>query len=68
MKKYRPVIMPRVRDIFNETINDKTKYQVDIDNDYGIFGWCTIPSKAMVDMQYNEDSLIVPSSYEVKFQ
>ena len=64
VKKYRPVIMPNVRDIFNDCINDKTKYEVDRDNDYGIFGWCTIPSKTMVNMQYNEQALVVPSSYD----
>ena len=63
VKKYRPVIMPKVRDIFDDCINDKTKYEVDKDNDYGVFGWCTIPSKTMVDMEYNERALIVPSSY-----
>ena len=56
--------MPNVRDIFNDCINDKTKYEVDRDNDYGIFGWCTIPSKTMVNMQYNEQALVVPSSYD----
>ena len=35
-----------------------------MDNDYGIFGWCTIPSKTMVNMEYNEHALIVPSSYD----
>ena len=64
VKKYRPVVMPKVRDIFNDCVNDKTKYEVDRDNDYGVFGWCTIPSKTMVNMEYNEDSLIVPSSYD----
>lgn len=64
VKKYRPIVMPNVRDIFNDCINDKTKYEVDRDNDYGVFGWCTIPSKTMVNMQYNEQALVVPSSYD----
>jgi hypothetical protein len=64
VKKYRPIVMPNVRDIFNDCINDKTKYEVDRDNDYGIFGWCTIPSKTMVNMEYNEQAIIVPSSYD----
>ena len=64
VKKYRPIIMPNVRDIFNDCVNDKTKYQVDVDNDYGVFGWCTIPSKTMVNMEYNEQAIIVPSSYD----
>ena len=64
VKKYRPVIMPNVRDIFNDCINDSTKYEADRDNDYGVFGWCTIPSKTMVNMEYNEQSIIVPSSYD----
>lgn len=64
VKKYRPVIVPNVRDIFNDCINNSTKYQVDVDNDYGVFGWCTIPSKTMVNMEYNEQSIIVPSSYD----
>lgn len=64
VKKYRPIVMPKVRDIFNDCINDKSKFQVDLDNDYGIFGWCTIPSKTMVNMEYNEQSIIVPSSYD----
>lgn len=64
VKKYRPVIMPNVRDIFNDCINDSTKYEVDRDNDYGVFGWCSIPSKTMVNMEYNEESIIVPSSYD----
>ena len=56
--------MPKVRDIFNDCVNDKTKYECDIDNDYGVFGWNTVPSKTMVDMQYNEESLYVPSTYD----
>ena len=64
VKKYRPIIMPDVRYIFNDCVNNKTKYEVDRDNDYGVFGWCTIPSKTMVNMQYNEESIIVPSSYD----
>ena len=64
MKKYRPIIVPKVREIFNKCINDYTKYDVDVNNDYGVFGWCTIPSKTMVNMQYNEQSIIVPSSYD----
>jgi hypothetical protein len=64
VKKYRPIIMPGVRDVFNDCVNNKTKYDVDRDNDYGVFGWCTIPSKTMVNMEYNEQSIIVPSSYD----
>lgn len=64
VKKYRPVIMPDVRDIFNDCVNDNTKYEADVNNDYGFFGWCTIPSKTMVNMEYNEESIIVPSSYD----
>lgn len=64
VKKYRPIVMPNVRDIFNDCVNNKTKYEVDVDNDYGVFGWCTIPSKTMVNMQYNEQAIIVPSSYD----
>jgi hypothetical protein len=64
VKKYRPVIMPNVRDIFNDCVNDSTKYEVDMNNDYGVFGWCTIPSKTMVNMEYNEQAIIVPSSYD----
>lgn len=64
VKKYRPIVMPKVRDIFNNCANDKTKYECDIDNDYGVFGWNTVPSKTMVDMQYNEESLYVPSTYD----
>lgn len=29
-----------------------------------MFGWCTIPSKTMVNMEYNEGALYVPSSYD----
>ena len=64
VKKYRPLVMPNVRDIFNLCQGSTTKYQADIDNDYGVFGWCTIPSKTMVDMEYNEQAIIVPSSYD----
>ena len=64
VKKYRPIVMPNVRDIFNDCMNDKSKYDVDKDNDYGVFGWSTIPSKVMVNMQYNEQSIVVPSSYD----
>jgi hypothetical protein len=65
VKKYRPVIMPNVRDIFNDCHTaSNTKYDADIDNNYGVFGWCTIPSKTMVNMEYNEASLYVPSSYD----
>lgn len=64
VKKYRPVIMPDVKTIFNDPVNTNTKYEADINNDYGIFGWCTIPSKTMVNMEYNEQSIIVPSSYD----
>jgi len=65
VKKYRPIIMPKVRDIFNDCdMAADTKYQADVENRYGVFGWCTIPSKTMVNMEYNEDSIIVPSSYD----
>jgi hypothetical protein len=65
VKKYRPVTMPEVRDIFNDChAASPTKYEADIDNNYGVFGWCTIPSKTMVNMEYNEGSLYVPSSYD----
>ena len=65
MKKYRPVIMPNVRDIFNDCdAASPTKYEADISNNYGVFGWCTIPSKTMVNMEYNEGALYVPSSYD----
>lgn len=64
VKKYRPIIMPKVRDIFNRCRNNYTKYEADLNNDYGVFGWCTIPSKTMVNMEYNEDAIIVPSSYD----
>ena len=65
VKKYRPIVMPNVRDIFNKGINDyPTKYKADMDNSYGVFGWCSIPSKTMVNMEYNEQALVVPSSYD----
>ena len=65
VKKYRPVIMPQVRDIFNDChVASATKYDADVDNNYGVFGWCTIPSKTMVNMEYNEGALYVPSSYD----
>lgn len=65
VKKYRPIIMPNVRDIFNDCSSaSDTKYEADVDNNYGVFGWCTIPSKTMVNMEYNEQSIIVPSSYD----
>lgn len=64
VKKYRPIVMPNVRSIFNDCVNDFTKYEVDVNNDYGVFGWCTIPSKTMVNMEYNEQSIIVPSTYD----
>lgn len=65
VKKYRPVVMPNVRDIFNDCHSaSPTKYDADIDNNYGVFGWCTIPSKTMVNMEYNEGALYVPSSYD----
>lgn len=64
VKKYRPVIMPGVRDIFNECQGQTTKYEADVNNDYGVFGWCSIPSKTMVNMEYNEQAIIVPSSYD----
>lgn len=65
VKKYRPVIMPNVRHIFNDCdVASPTKYEADINNNYGVFGWCTIPSKTMVNMEYNEGALYVPSSYD----
>ena len=64
VKKYRPLVMPDVRDIFNDCVNNSTKYEADVNNDYGVFGWCTIPSKTMVNMEYNEQAIIVPSSYD----
>ena len=64
MKKYRPAFVPEVRDIFNSCLNNKSKYEVDMDNTYGIFGWCTIPSKTMVNMEYNEHTIFIPSSYD----
>lgn len=65
VKKYRPVVMPQVRDIFNDChAASATKYDADVDNNYGVFGWCTIPSKTMVNMEYNEGALYVPSSYD----
>ena len=64
VKKYRPIVMPNVRDIFNDCQGQLTKYEADANNDYGVFGWCTIPSKTMVNMEYNEQSIIVPSSYD----
>lgn len=65
MKKYRPVIMPNVRHIFNDCdAASPTKYEADVSNNYGVFGWCTIPSKTMVNMEYNEGALYVPSSYD----
>ena len=65
MKKYRPIVMPNVRDIFNDCdMASPTKYDADKDNNYGVFGWCTIPSKTMVNMEYNEEAIIVPSSYD----
>ena len=64
VKKYRPVIMPKVTDIFGQCNCATTKYQADSNNDYGVFGWCTIPSKTMVNMEYNEQAIIVPSSYD----
>lgn len=63
VKKYRPIIIPSVHDIFNGK-EYKSKYQVHNENTYGVFGWCTIPSKTMVNMEYNENSIIVPSSYD----
>ena len=64
VKKYRPITMPSVRDIFDDCQGADTKYEADVNNDYGVFGWCTIPSKTMVDMQYNEQSIMVPSTYD----
>ena len=57
--------MPDVRNIFNDChAASPTKYDADINNNYGVFGWCTIPSKTMVNMEYNEGALYVPSSYD----
>ena len=57
--------MPEVKDIFNDNhAYSPTKYDADVDNNYGVFGWCTIPSKTMVNMEYNEGALYVPSSYD----
>lgn len=57
--------MPNVRDIFNDChAAADTKYDADTNNTYGVFGWCTIPSKTMVNMEYNEGALYVPSSYD----
>lgn len=64
VKKYRPIIVPNVRDIFNDCVNNSTRYQAELDNEYGVFGWCTIPSKTMVNMEYNEQAIMVPSSYD----
>ena len=64
VKKYRPVIMPQVRDIFQDCQGQELKSECDEKNDYGVFGWCSIPSKTMVDMEYNEGALYVPSSYD----
>ena len=64
MKKYRPIVMPGVRDIFDDCNSATTKYDADVNNNYGVFGWCTIPSKTMVNMEYDEQSIIVPSSYD----
>lgn len=65
VKKYRPVKMPDVRDIFDDChAASSSKYDADVDNNYGVFGWCTIPSKTMVNMEYNEGALYVPSSYD----
>lgn len=63
VKKYRPIILPKVSNIFNDC-DYKTRYKAYKDNSYGVFGWCTIPSKTMVNMEYNEDAIIVPSSYD----
>ena len=64
VKKYRPVAMPQVRDIFDDCQGQTLKCDCDEKNDYGVFGWCSIPSKTMVDMEYNEGALYVPSSYD----
>ena len=64
VKKYRPLIVPNVRDVFDDCQGRVYKHDAEANNDYGVFGWCTIPSKTMVDMQYNEQSIIVPSSYD----
>ena len=64
LKKYRPVKMPKVRDIYNSCQGQDKKVLCDEKNDYGVFGWCTIPSKTMVDMEYNEGALYVPSTYD----
>lgn len=37
VKKYRPIIMPGVRDIFDECQGAETKYEADVNNDYGVF-------------------------------
>ena len=63
VKKYRPMFMPNVNDIF-EHCPDKTRLESEQENSYGVYGWCTIPSKTMVNMEYNEQSIIVPSSYD----
>ena len=64
VKKYRPLTVPNVRDIFNDCQGQVYKHDAETNNDYGVFGWCTVPSKTMVDMQYNEQAIIVPSSYD----
>ena len=56
--------MPNVRDIFNDCIGAELKRDADINNDYGVFGGCTIPSKTMINMEYNERAIIVPSTYD----
>ena len=57
--------MPDVRYIFDDCqMASITKHDADKENNYGVFGWCTVPSKTMVDMAYNEESIVVPSSYD----
>lgn len=63
VKKYRPIVMPKVQDIFDDC-QRKTQYEAHQEGTYGVFGWCTIPSKTMVNMEYNEDAIMVPSSYD----
>lgn len=55
VKKYRPVVMPSVETVFGEGI------QKDLGHE--LTGWRGIPSKPSVDMQTNEGSVVVPSSY-----
>ena len=65
VKKYRPIVMPSVRDVFDDCDRaSPTKFDADMDNNYGVFGWCTIPSKTMVNMEYDERAIVVPSTYD----